>query len=609
MNTKNIKIIAAIIFLCSSLSIFSQSYTSPYIKVISPNGGERWQANSTQTITWQSSGVVKVKIEYSLSGGLDWVTINNSVDASLGEYPWKVANAQTPYVLIRLSSTANPNIYDISDKEFSLFIKTVLKKSTIIRKTETLTSSIPVKIMPLGNSITWGVNVDDSLAEGYRRDLYLQLVAANYNVDFVGSLIGGVDTNFDRDNEGHSGAVAYPFPDYPSLYALSDHLNGWLTTYSPDVVLLHIGTNDVNQNYYQNNKNPTNTLYLPNSIKALIDIINSNDLSNNISTMTLLAKIIDRGDRHDSVVALNNALETQMVPGLPTGERKKVELVDMYTPIGVYSASNANYSSDHLHPSDAGYQIMADTWFAALQNYLPLLQLRVFLQGPYDAITTHQMSTAINSIIPSTSPYAQDPKHVTYTIPDSVTDWILLQFRPTKTSAASSSKSCFLSKNGYVIDPNNLTTNISLGTLVSPDTNYYVVVKHRNHLAIMSSDSLQLNGIITYDFTTDQTKAYTTGPNAMASFTDGKYGMYAGDANGDGQVTYNGPSNDKNSILSVVGLLTPNNIVSDDYSSNGKNDVNMDGTVTYNGPSNDKNKILEVVGLSTPNDIVETQVP
>ena len=47
--------------------------------------------------------------------------------------------------------------------------------------------------------------------------------------------------------------------------------------------------------------------------------------------------------------------------------KAKVKLVDMYTPFGVYSAGNTNFSSDHLHPSDAGYQVMADTWFECIE--------------------------------------------------------------------------------------------------------------------------------------------------------------------------------------------------------------------------------------------------
>ena len=56
-------------------------------------------------------------------------------------------------------------------------------------------------------------------------------------------------------------------------------------------------------------------------------------------------------------------------------------------------------------------------------------------------------------------------KSVSYTIPDTVTDWILLEIR-NPDSTVKKLKSCFLSKHGYVIDPDGFSTNISLG--ISP---------------------------------------------------------------------------------------------------------------------------------------------
>ena len=70
--------------------------------------------------------------------------------------------------------------------------------------------------------------------------------------------------------------------------------------------------------------------------------------------------------------------------------------------------SQLDYSSDmsdSLHPNSSGYQKMANVWYAALQNYLPVLRLRVFLQGPYTS--GGMMSTSLQSsgLIPTTSPY------------------------------------------------------------------------------------------------------------------------------------------------------------------------------------------------------------
>jgi len=158
------------------------------------------------------------------------------------------------------------------------------------------------------------------------------------------------------------------------------------------------------------------------------------------------------------------------------------------------------------------------------------LQLRVFLQGPYDAVA-NQMTTSLNRNDLKVSPYSEAPKTVVYTVPDSITDWVLLQLRETSTGTAILSKSCYVSKNGYLIDPDGLTTNVSLGV----DTaDYYIVVKHRNHLAVMSDVAIELNGITTYNFTTGSGQFFGTG--GVIQLETGVWGMIAGDTNNDGGV-------------------------------------------------------------------------
>ena len=63
---------------------------------------------------------------------------------------------------------------------------------------------------------------------------------------------------------------------------------------------------------------------------------------------------------------------------------------------------------------------------------------------------------------------------------------------------------------------------------------YYIVVEHRNHLSVISSSAVTLPTTSVCDFTASGT-AY--GTNAEAVLSGGKLGMYAGDANGDGQIT------------------------------------------------------------------------
>ena len=158
--------------------------------------------------------------------------------------------------------------------------------------------------------------------------------------------------------------------------------------------------------------------------------------------------------------------------------------------------------------------------------------VKIFLQGPYDA-SNHTMYTTINGVIPKTSPYVQDPRIVSE-IPMDALDWVLVQLRASPSSHAVISKSIFLNKDGNLVADDGITQNILLN---AASGSYYIVIVHRNHLSVMSAAAVSLlnSACTVYDFTTAQTQAYGTNP--MIDLGDGKFGMYAGDSNNDGQIT------------------------------------------------------------------------
>src|ERR1044071_4924198 len=93
-----------------------------------------------------------------------------------------------------------------------------------------------VPVMPLGDSITEGTQVPG----GYRIGLWQRLSGAGYRVDFVGTQFNGPSALGDHDHQGHPGW---------RIDQISANITGWLGTAQPRSVLLHIGTNDILQNY------------------------------------------------------------------------------------------------------------------------------------------------------------------------------------------------------------------------------------------------------------------------------------------------------------------------------------------------------------------------
>jgi hypothetical protein len=93
--------------------------TTPAVRVTAPNGGESYAAGSSQTITWTSTAVSNVKLEYTLDG-TTWTQITASTLASAGSYGWTVPSTASTAARVRVSDAAVPTLSDASDGAFSI---------------------------------------------------------------------------------------------------------------------------------------------------------------------------------------------------------------------------------------------------------------------------------------------------------------------------------------------------------------------------------------------------------------------------------------------------------------------------------------------------------
>ena len=172
----------------------------------------------------------------------------------------------------------------------------------------------------------------------------------------------------------------------------------------------------------------------------------------------------------------------------------------------------ANSSSDwtSLNTSKIGNTVYASginsfSEFALGYKYKVKVDIKIFLEGAYDS---NEMTTTLGSSIPLQSPYTEDPRTVT-SIPADITDWILVQLRTTASGSAVASHSAFLRKDGKIVGDDGTTEYIEIPASAN---DYFIVLKHRNHLAVMSANAMTLNNTVTsYDFTTGSDKFYGTG--------------------------------------------------------------------------------------------------
>jgi hypothetical protein len=203
-------------------------------------------------------------------------------------------------------------------------------------------------------------------------------------------------------------------------------------------------------------------------------------------------------------------------------------------------------------------------------------------------------------LIPSTSPYADnltcDISVLTVTGNDAIVDWVWVELRDETTNTMIvDSQSALLQRDGDVVNIDG-TSAVAFNKFSG---NYYLVIKHRNHLGIMSNTSIPLsNTVTTVDFTNTASQI-TYGSNAQTTFgmPTGIIGMWCGNANGDTVVQYSGTNPDAPDILSTVLNDVGNFLNFPTYavSSYGLNDVNMDGIIQYSGTSPDTPFILQNV--------------
>lgn len=206
--------------------------------------------------------------------------------------------------------------------------------------------TLPLKIMPLGDSLTAGVTTDDltGATGGYRVALWNDFKKGGWNnVLFVGSSTSGPDNLPQQRHEGHPGW---------RTDQIINHVVPWLNQTQPQIILLHIGTND-----------------LLVGAGAGVAASRLNTLLNLISTtspnaLVIVAQIIpvDKAPANGQVASYNQAV-VNITHNL-AAQGKHVMSVDMFHAVPTSSLV------DHIHPNADGYTRMAQVWYKALEPLL-----------------------------------------------------------------------------------------------------------------------------------------------------------------------------------------------------------------------------------------------
>jgi lysophospholipase L1-like esterase len=258
----------------------------------------------------------------------------------------------------------------------------VLKVALVALLTGVVSSPASAAIVPgskdigavwfIGDSITQS-NADGDPNGSPRKSLYDRLVAGGYTFSYTGHSNANVDglpstgslstTNLYHYHSGVSGAViGGAAAGNPSgRTEVADNVSTWwgqgrLASVKPNVVLIMIGTNDVDIQLDLN--------AAPNRLKTLVDTIYAQP---GVGSPTVFLASIPPNRTNTPTDPNNVAAFNAAVPGVVSQLRnagKDVRFVDQVTSI------ESNYSSamlaDNLHPNATGNGYIADQWFHAI---------------------------------------------------------------------------------------------------------------------------------------------------------------------------------------------------------------------------------------------------
>lgn len=239
-----------------------------------------------------------------------------------------------------------------------------------------------LKIMPLGNSITFGEDSSDERTEGdssqncvaYRKSLYELLISAGYTFNYVGSQKSGWAAGLNEVNAYNAGFPGINPAQLSTLLRTGRNLHwggdcelnsyggcpqNYLTLFEPDVILLHIGTNDM-ESY-------ADAAEFRDSVNSILNIIDSYEISAGKTVPVFLAQILRGAGNYyrNEFYTYYNDLLYDLVNSRTSDE---IILIDMENIPG-FNYTIGGDMFDTWHPNPSGYLKMANRWFSYMQTY------------------------------------------------------------------------------------------------------------------------------------------------------------------------------------------------------------------------------------------------
>ncbi|MEM1118817.1 MAG: hypothetical protein AAGJ18_00125 [Bacteroidota bacterium] len=262
---------------------------------------------------------------------------------------------------------------------------------------------------------------------------------------------------------------------------------------------------------------------------------------------------------------------------------------------------NDDLREDHLIPRTSPY----DKFFVldSLNSIVP-----AFVQVQRDSVL-EEISLADSAAVFGPQGFYND------TDSNAVVDWVFVEIRDAaKLDSVVTTRAALLQRDGDVRDHRVLDARkvdedgysyLSFDSTLAGD--YYVVVRHRNHLGVMTNRAGLYSPIVSrVDFTDKDFNALGIHSQRMNADSTEQY-MWAGDVTSDRKVIYQGPGNDIDEMFFRVIADPGNDEFLDNYIVPGyyRTDYNLDGKSIFQGPDNDRQMLIFQSILQFPDNRVK----
>ncbi|MBR6070001.1 MAG: cellulase family glycosylhydrolase [Ruminococcus sp.] len=255
----------------------------------------------------------------------------------------------------------------------------------------------PIKIMPIGDSITFGYGHTG----GYRKYLDYYLKEKGFSkVDMVGPegsgsasfSFNGQNVQYDDNHAGYSGYTIvqkYPIPSWGENGLLEKlKAKNAIKSAQPDIVLLMIGTNDMTAN--------RDLSECETDLHSLLDYILADMPSDGMVFLASIPEFTAYGGNAQRVANYNNTVKKVASDYQSSG--KNVQFADVH---GCLDGMN-DMDSDQLHPTDKGYEKIGKFWAGIVEDYAAA-------SAPPETTTTTITTTTTTTTTTITTYYVSPP--------------------------------------------------------------------------------------------------------------------------------------------------------------------------------------------------------